>query len=311
MSTIPLTLRYRRVATRLADPGTRFRDSRSQGGMRSGESDSCVATLESVTLAIATSLIGVVGIGPRQRTGWRDQDRARAHRPLRQRRRDETAGTPSRGALLARRAASRRPCWRRADQLRGSRRKRRARRRQHPDRGTISGGPSRPMMPPGSRSSSADVPFEDPHGGPAGLQEQRCRAWARGFVISPDGYIVTNNHVVEDVDKIRCMFPTATSSTAEVVGRDPKTDIALIKVDAGQEQLAALPLGDSDDAACRRLGRRDRQSLRPRAHRDRRHRQRRSTATSATGRLRRLHPDRRRDQPRQLGRPAARPRRAR
>jgi serine protease Do len=65
-----------------------------------------------------------------------------------------------------------------------------------------------------------------------------------GFVISEDGYIVTNNHVVADVDTITVIFDDKTQLDAEVVGRDPKTDIALIRVQP-DKKLFALPLGDS------------------------------------------------------------------
>src|SRR5262249_36094314 len=66
-----------------------------------------------------------------------------------------------------------------------------------------------------------------------------------GFVISPDGYIVTNNHVIEDVEKITVKLNDGRELAATVVGRDPKTDIGLIKVEAKQP-LFALPLGDSE-----------------------------------------------------------------
>jgi serine protease Do len=65
-----------------------------------------------------------------------------------------------------------------------------------------------------------------------------------GFVISEDGYIVTNNHVIEGVDKITVIFADETRLDATVVGRDPKTDIALIRVES-DKKLFALPLGDS------------------------------------------------------------------
>jgi serine protease Do len=67
-----------------------------------------------------------------------------------------------------------------------------------------------------------------------------------GFVISTDGYIVTNNHVIEDVDKILVAFKEGEELEAEVVGRDPKTDIALIRVEPDSE-LPTLSLGNSDD----------------------------------------------------------------
>ncbi len=66
-----------------------------------------------------------------------------------------------------------------------------------------------------------------------------------GFVISPDGYIVTNNHVVEGVDEIQILFEDGVEREAEVAGRDPKTDIALLRVQS-EKELFALPLGDSE-----------------------------------------------------------------
>jgi serine protease Do len=66
-----------------------------------------------------------------------------------------------------------------------------------------------------------------------------------GFVISPDGYILTNNHVVEDVDKIEVHFKEGEKLDAKVVGRDPRTDVALIRVEA-PKPLPALALGDSE-----------------------------------------------------------------
>ena len=66
-----------------------------------------------------------------------------------------------------------------------------------------------------------------------------------GFVISEDGLIVTNNHVVEDVEKIEIVFVDGTHSDAEVVGTDPKTDIALVRTKE-KRNYTALRLGDSD-----------------------------------------------------------------
>ena len=66
-----------------------------------------------------------------------------------------------------------------------------------------------------------------------------------GFVISPDGYIATNNHVIEDTDKIEVNFLGGKKMQAEIVGRDPSTDVALIRVKPKKE-LPFLPLGDSD-----------------------------------------------------------------
>jgi serine protease Do len=66
-----------------------------------------------------------------------------------------------------------------------------------------------------------------------------------GFVISKDGLIVTNDHVVEDVETIEIVFSDGTRAPAEVVGKDPQTDIALIRAKAERDYVP-LPLGDSD-----------------------------------------------------------------
>jgi serine protease Do len=84
--------------------------------------------------------------------------------------------------------------------------------------------------------------MEDFFGGPRG--EFKVPSLGSGFVISADGYIVTNNHVVEDVDEIEVGFADGSEYEAEVVGRDPATDIALIRVKA-ENGLPSLPLGDS------------------------------------------------------------------
>jgi len=66
-----------------------------------------------------------------------------------------------------------------------------------------------------------------------------------GFVISAEGLIVTNDHVVDGVDRIRVVFADGVASEATIVGQDPETDLALIRVERS-EGLHPLPLGDSD-----------------------------------------------------------------
>jgi len=89
-----------------------------------------------------------------------------------------------------------------------------------------------------------DFFFGIPHGGFGQEYEHKIPSLGSGFVISSDGFIVTNNHVVEDVDSIKVAFEDGSELDAEVVGRDPKTDIALIRVKPAKD-LFALPLGDS------------------------------------------------------------------
>jgi serine protease Do len=66
-----------------------------------------------------------------------------------------------------------------------------------------------------------------------------------GFIIDKDGYIVTNNHVVKDADMIKVVLKDEREFDAEIVGRDPQTDLALIKIDA-EKDLPLARLGSSD-----------------------------------------------------------------
>jgi serine protease Do len=98
-----------------------------------------------------------------------------------------------------------------------------------------------PMVPEGS-------PFEDffeDFGNPGGNGTQRADALGSGFVISEDGYIVTNNHVIAGADEITIEFFSGEKLEAKVVGTDPTTDIALLKVEAG-EPLPFVTFGNSD-----------------------------------------------------------------
>ena len=107
-----------------------------------------------------------------------------------------------------------------------------------------SSGPQ-PIVPEGS-------PFEDffrdfmdrnQNGGPAPRQSQ---ALGSGFVISEDGFIVTNNHVIQGADEIQVEFFSGEELEASVVGTDPNTDLALLKVDS-DEPLPFVPWGQSDE----------------------------------------------------------------
>ncbi|MCX7982326.1 MAG: DegQ family serine endoprotease [Syntrophales bacterium] len=83
-----------------------------------------------------------------------------------------------------------------------------------------------------------------------GLPYEREREYTRrslgsGFIISPDGYILTNNHVVARADKIKVKLSSGQEYEAEVKGTDKDTDLALIKIEA-KESLPTVVLGDSD-----------------------------------------------------------------
>lgn len=76
------------------------------------------------------------------------------------------------------------------------------------------------------------------------MPENRLIGFGSGVVLSADGYIVTNNHVVEGADKVEVTFNDKHKKNATVIGTDPKTDLALIKVD--DTNLEYLVFGDSD-----------------------------------------------------------------
>jgi serine protease Do len=80
---------------------------------------------------------------------------------------------------------------------------------------------------------------------PANPNEQ-IMALGSGFVIDPQGYIVTNNHVVADAEKVTVIFQDGSRHQAKVIGRDPRTDLALIKINI-DKPLPYVAWGNSDD----------------------------------------------------------------
>jgi serine protease Do len=102
------------------------------------------------------------------------------------------------------------------------------------------------VVPEGSPFEDFFREFQD-RNGPQGDRPRRSSALGSGFVISEDGYIVTNNHVIEGADEIQIEFFEGFTLPAELVGTDPNTDIALLKVEA-EEPLHYVSFGDSDEA---------------------------------------------------------------
>ena len=106
-------------------------------------------------------------------------------------------------------------------------------------------GPN-PIVPEGSPFEDFFREFQDRNRGP-GDRPRRSSALGSGFVISEDGFIVTNNHVIESADEITLEFFSGETLVAKVIGTDPNTDIALLKVEA-DAPLPFVSFGDSDTA---------------------------------------------------------------
>ncbi|WP_371917217.1 DegQ family serine endoprotease [Pseudomonas sp. FFUP_PS_473] len=86
-------------------------------------------------------------------------------------------------------------------------------------------------MPPAPRS-------------PRGDRQREAQSLGSGFIISSDGYVLTNNHVVADADEIMVRLSDRSEFQAKVVGTDPRTDVALLKIDG--KNLPTVKLGDSE-----------------------------------------------------------------
>ncbi|WP_342649524.1 DegQ family serine endoprotease [Pseudomonas sp. REB1044] len=79
---------------------------------------------------------------------------------------------------------------------------------------------------------------------PRGDRQREAQSLGSGFIISPDGYVLTNNHVVADADEIIVRLSDRSELQAKLVGTDPRTDVALLKVDG--KNLPTVKLGDSE-----------------------------------------------------------------
>jgi serine protease Do len=99
------------------------------------------------------------------------------------------------------------------------------------------------MQGPSHEETPFDRYFKDFFGG---LPKRHTRSMGSGFIINQNGYIVTNNHVVDGAAQVLVKLSDGRELAAKVVGRDSKTDIALLKVEASG--LTVIPLGDSSAA---------------------------------------------------------------
>ncbi len=112
-----------------------------------------------------------------------------------------------------------------------------------PDDPVEGGEPSPPEDSPkgGPIDPHSQGPFEE-FGGPP----QHSKALGSGFIITKDGYILTNEHVVENPGTVTVTLQDGHNYTAKIVGHDEKSDIALLKIDVNHD-LAVAPLGNSED----------------------------------------------------------------
>ena len=91
-----------------------------------------------------------------------------------------------------------------------------------------------------------DVPSDPFFGNPLQPQQQRQQSLGSGFVVDKAGHIVTNFHVVDGAKQVSVSFSNGASLKATVVGSDPSSDLAVLKIDATSRALAPLSLGNSD-----------------------------------------------------------------
>ncbi len=106
-------------------------------------------------------------------------------------------------------------------------------------------GPQMPQFPPGSPFEDFFREFFDRQQAPS--MPRRATSLGSGFIIAADGFIVTNNHVIEGAEEVTVILQDDTALKAEIIGRDPKTDVAVLKVTTDRK-LPFVTFGDSDKA---------------------------------------------------------------
>lgn len=105
--------------------------------------------------------------------------------------------------------------------------------------------PSLPQVPPGSPFEEFFKEFFEREPQREPVPPRRSVSLGSGFIIDPEGYVVTNNHVIADADEISVIMYDEKEFPAKVVGRDPKTDLALLKID-GDKPFPFVEWADSD-----------------------------------------------------------------
>jgi serine protease Do len=103
-----------------------------------------------------------------------------------------------------------------------------------------------PQVPDGSPFQEFFEDFFNRNQGEDGQRSRKVQSLGSGFVVDPSGIIITNNHVIADADEITANFADGTQLQAKVIGRDTKTDLAVLKVEP-KKPLTAVKLSDSED----------------------------------------------------------------
>ena len=102
--------------------------------------------------------------------------------------------------------------------------------------------PQIPQFPPGSPFEEFFRDFLERN---RPQEQRRSTSLGSGFIIEKSGVVITNNHVIQDAQEIKIILQDNTTLTAKLIGRDPKTDIAVLKVNS-EKDLPSVSFGDSD-----------------------------------------------------------------
>ncbi len=103
-----------------------------------------------------------------------------------------------------------------------------------------------PQPPPGSPFEDFFREFFDRDRSPEQQSPRRTSSLGSGFVVDAEGYVVTNNHVIAEADEIQVVFGDESTYEAELIGKDPKTDLALLKIKDGDRDFPSVDFADSD-----------------------------------------------------------------
>lgn len=104
-----------------------------------------------------------------------------------------------------------------------------------------------PQLPPDSPFSEFfDEFFKNRRGSPESRGPRKVNSLGSGFIIDTDGTVVTNNHVIADADEINVILNDGTKIKAELIGKDKKSDLAVLKFTPPEKKLTAVKFGNSD-----------------------------------------------------------------